>query len=116
MKRFQISRVFVAFFLAMCALGAVPAVADEPPERTLVIQNHRFDPSEVEVPAGVRIKLIIDNRDDTAEEFESHDLRREKVVAGKSKITVWVGPLKPGVYTFVGEFHEDTAFGELIAK
>ena len=66
--------------------------------------------------AGVRVKLVIDNQDASAEEFESRDLRREKLVAGKSRGFVWVGPLPKGEYGFYGEFHQDTAQGKLIAK
>ena len=86
------------------------------PEFTIAIKDHRFDPAEVVVPAGKKVKLVIDNRDATPEEFESHDLKREKVIAGKTKATIWVGPLRPGKYRFFGEFHEATAQGLLIAK
>jgi plastocyanin len=85
-------------------------------EATIVIKNHRFDPAEITLPAGKKLKLVIDNQDATPEEFESHDLRREKVVAGNSKATLWIGPLKPGTYSFVGEYHEVTAKGTLIVK
>jgi len=88
----------------------------ETPELTIAIKNHRFDPTEIRAPAGKKFKLVIDNRDPTPEEFESHDLQREKVVAGNSKATLWVGPLKPGTYSFVGEYHEATAKGTLIVK
>jgi plastocyanin len=116
MTRLGISCVLAGFALAAPLVGARPAVADGEPERTIVIKDHRFDPAVVEVPAGVRVKLVIDNQDPTAEEFESLDLRREKVVSGKSKATLWIGPLPEGEYAFVGEFHEETAKGKLIAK
>jgi plastocyanin domain-containing protein len=116
MKRLGTFCVLAGFALAAPLFGASPAVADEEPERTIVIKDHRFDPAVVEVPAGVRVKLVIDNRDPTAEEFESLDLRREKVVSGNSKATIWVGPLPAGEYAFVGEFNEATAQGKLIAK
>ena len=82
----------------------------------LVLQDHRFQPPELVVPAGQKIKLSIENRDATPEEFESYELNREKVVAGKSTITIFVGPLSPGRYPFFGEFNERTARGALIAK
>lgn len=88
----------------------------ETTELTIVIKNHRFDPAEITLPAGKKLKLVIDNQDATPEEFESHDLRREKMVAGNSKATVWIGPLKPGTYSFFGEYHEATAKGTLIVK
>jgi len=85
-------------------------------EYLLVIKDHRFEPSEVTIPAGTRVKLIVDNQDASVEEFESHDLRLEKIIPGNSKATIWVGPLKQGKYRFVGEFHEDTAQGTLISE
>lgn len=96
--------------------GVQPARADDAPTFTIVIKDHVFDPSEVTVPVGKRVKLIVENRDSAPEEFESLDLRREKVIAGGATATIWVGPLPAGEYVFVGEFHEDTAHGKLIAK
>jgi hypothetical protein len=48
--------------------------------------------------------------------FESHSLNREKVIAPNAKATIFVGPLKPGRYPFVGEFHEKTAKGVIVAE
>ena len=96
-------------------LGATPALAADD-EFKLVIENHKFEPAEITVPAGKKIKLVVENRDATPEEFESHALNREKVIAGKSTATIFIGPLKPGKYTFVGEYNEATAKGVVIAK
>jgi plastocyanin len=85
-------------------------------EYRLTIRDHRFEPSELRVPAGKKIKLIIDNQDGSAEDFESHELKREKVIPAKSTATVFIGPLSPGRYPFVGEFHEKTANGVIIAE
>lgn len=82
----------------------------------IVIHEHRFQPAELTVPSGKKIKLKIENRDATPEEFESHALNREKVIAGKSSATIFIGPLKPGRYPFVGEFNEKTAQGVIIAN
>ncbi len=101
--------------LALPVFAAGSARADEP-ERTIVIKAHKFEPALVEVPAGVRVKLIIHNQDATPEEFESHDLRREKLVTGGGKAIVWVGPLPKGEYAFFGDFHQTTAQGKLVAK
>ena len=86
------------------------------PEFALVIKNHRFDPAEVRVPAGQRVKLIVHNQDSTAEEFESHSLNREKVIPAGSKASIFIGPLKPGRYTFFGEYNEATAKGAVVAE
>ena len=91
------------------------ALAAEP-EMLLVIKGHRFQPAEVKVPAGKRIKLIVHNQDPTPEEFESHSLNREKVIPGGAKATIFIGPLKPGRYTFFGEYNEATAQGAIVAE
>jgi len=100
-----------------CALGLGAGVASaQEAEVQLVIRNHRFEPAEITVPAGKKVKLIIDNQDATAEEFESYELNREKVVPAKAQVAIFVGPLQPGRYPFFGDFHKDTAQGVLIAK
>ena len=101
---------------AVLALGGAAGRAADSQDYVIVIKNHRFDPAELAVPAGECVKLVIDNQDATPEEFESHDLGREKIIAGNRQATIWVGPLPPGEYGFVGEFHEETAQGKLIAK
>ncbi|HXZ52258.1 MAG TPA: cupredoxin domain-containing protein [Burkholderiales bacterium] len=102
--------------LVIGTLGVLREAGAETPEYALVLENHRFVPAELTVPAGKRLKLVIENRDATPEEFDSYDLRREKVIAGSSKGEVWVGPLDPGSYSFMGEYHAETAKGRLIAK
>ena len=101
----------------LLVLALLPILAfGADPEFSLVIRDHRFEPTEVRVPAGKKFKLVIDNQDATPEEFESHVLKREKVIAAKSKGSLFIGPLKPGKYPFVGEFHEKTAKGVIIAE
>ena len=83
---------------------------------TIRIRDHRFEPAEVRVPAGKKIKLLIDNQDATPEEFESHELNREKVIPANSKLPLFIGPLAPGRYPFFGEFHPQTATGVIVAE
>lgn len=83
---------------------------------SLIIKDHRFQPAEISVPSGKKIKLLVENQDATPEEFESHSLNREKIIAGKSKATIFIGPLSPGRYTFEGEFNAKTAQGVIIAQ
>jgi plastocyanin len=82
----------------------------------LIIKDHQFQPTEITIPSGVKIKLVIENQDATPEEFDSHDLNREKVIAGHSTATVFIGPLTPGRYAFTGEFHQATAKGTIVAQ
>ena len=83
---------------------------------TLIIKDHRFQPAELTVPAGKKIKLRVENQDATPEEFESFALNREKVISGNSSATIYIGPLTPGRYPFIGEFHQDTAAGVITAQ
>ncbi len=92
-----------------------PALA-ETPVFEITIKDHKFSPATVEVPAKQKVKLVIKNQDATPEEFESHDLNREKVIAGNSEGVVFVGPLDVGEYKFFGEFNEKTAQGKLVVK
>ncbi len=83
---------------------------------TIVIKDHKFDPAQLNVPAGQKVEVVIDNQDPTPEEFESYELNREKVVAGGKKIIIYLGPLKPGFYKYFGEFHKETAQGTIVAQ
>jgi len=107
------------WWILILALGLTLGVSRahaQDAEARLVIRGHKFEPTELTVPAGKKVRLIVENEDDTAEEFESYELNREKVVPPKSQIIVYVGPLEPGRYPFFGDFHKDTAQGVLIAK
>ena len=95
---------------------AVTAAAAAEPEFALVLRDHRFSPAEITVPAGTRLRLVVDNQDAGPEEFDSHALNREKVVPGRTKATIYIGPLAPGRYEFIGEFNAATAHGAVVAK
>lgn len=111
--------IFAATLLGFAALGAAagPRTADaaEPAVR-LVLKDHHFAPAEVVAPAGVKIRLVVENQDATPEEFESYALNREKIVPPGGTIVMWVGPLKPGRYEFFGEFNAKTARGWLVVR
>ena len=103
--------------LAILAGGLVGASAPAADDGiVLSIRDHRFEPAEVAVPAGRKVKLLVTNRDATPEEFESHALDIEKVIPGGATATITIGPLDAGRYEFVGEFHEDSAKGAIVAK
>jgi heme/copper-type cytochrome/quinol oxidase subunit 2 len=103
------------FPLALVLAMSISAAAQEP-AYTLIIKNHQFQPTEIEIPVGQKIALTVKNNDTTPEEFESTELRREKVVAGGEQITVYIGPLKPGKYEFFGDFNPKTARGHIVVK
>lgn len=80
------------------------------------IKDHLFYPEQVEVPANTKVKLLVINNDATAEEFESYELNREKVIGGGRRAVIFIGPLKPGEYPFFGEFFPKTAQGKVVVK
>jgi len=102
----------LAALLVLCL--ATPAVADDAGV-VIAIKDHKFVPSEVEIPAGKKVKLIVRNQDSTVSEFESVEFHREKVVQPGGEITLFVGPLEPGRYEFFDDFHPDTR-GHLVVK
>jgi hypothetical protein len=101
--------------LVALLLAAGPARAEDPVFR-LTIKNHRFEPAELTIPADTKVRLVIGNTDSTPEEFDSKDLRREKVIPGGQEGTIFIGPLKAGTYSFMGEFNPSTAQGRIVAK
>ncbi len=107
-------KLFVTTLVAASLLSI--NVSANLPEYTIEIKNHRFIPNNIDLDSGKRIKLIVKNLDPTAEEFESHDLKREKIIQGNKKATFLIGPLETGTYKFFGEFHEDTAQGTISVK
>lgn len=97
------------------ALACTDIQAQEPPQFRLDIRSHLFYPSEFDVPAGKRIRLVVVNNDPTPEEFESYEMNREKVIMGGATTSIYIGPLAPGEYPFFGEFNPKTAQGKIIA-
>ncbi len=100
--------------LAALLLHAPSARADDLP--VLLFHNHRFEPSRIEVPANKKFKLLVKNTDNSADEFESTELNREKLVTPGQTVTIFLGPLDPGKYKFFGDFHQDTAQGVMVAR
>ena len=106
-------RIVVAAF---ALLGATAVLAAGEPGFAITRRDHQFTPAEINVPAGVKVKLVVDNQDAGPEEFDSHALNREKVIPGKTKATIFIGPLAPGRYPFIGEFNATTARGEVVVR
>lgn len=105
----------VAVVLAILGVGTVGFAAD-PPEVKLTIENNRFSPEELKVKANAPFVVVVTNKDKTPEEFESKELKIEKVIPPGQTVKVRVRALKPGTYPFVGDFHQATAKGRIIAE
>ncbi len=110
----MIRRLLIAI-LALSLLSGI-AFAAEMPQYTLTIKDHKFQPTQLTVPADTQFKVRVDNQDSTPSEFESSDFNREKIVLPGSQITVFIGPLAKGKYKFFDDFHQDTGQGVLIVQ
>lgn len=106
----------LALVLMLCGLLPQPALADDMPTFTLVMRAGRFLPETIEVPANTKFRLLLKNEGPGAEEFESIELRKEKVLAPGVTSFLIFQPMKPGTYKFFGDFHPDTAQGRFIVK
>jgi hypothetical protein len=106
----------VSVWLGWLLLSIATSACAAPPMVTLEIRNHLFYPAELVVPANTKVKLMVINHDPTPEEFESYELNREKVILGRGRAVIFIGPLAPGEYPFFGEFNMNTALGKVIAQ
>lgn len=104
----------VALALATISAAFSTAAADGPREVRMTANDGVFSPTEITIAAGEKISLVIENIGKEAEEFESAELKREKIVPPGKTIAVSIGPLKAGTYPFFGEFHPKTARGRVI--
>ena len=105
-----------AFAVAAAWLVAFAALAADEPALKLVARDGVFTPAVIEAPAGKRVRLEVSNEGKSAMEFESRDLKQEKVIPPGGKVTLTINAMKPGEYRFFDEFHEKTGQGKIIAK
>jgi plastocyanin len=98
-------------------LLVIAAKADAAAEQVfhLTIVNQAFEPDTLTIPAGQRVKIMVMNKDSIPAEFESNEAHREVVIPGKTELPVYVGPLEPGTYHFLNDFHPQSK-GTLIVK
>lgn len=106
---------FISYAAVSLGLFSQPVLAAVT-EYHLELKDHLFFPSMITIPANQKVKLIIDNQDNTPEEFDSFSLNREKVIFANQKATIFIGPLKPGEYTFFGEYNPNSARGTVVVE
>lgn len=100
--------------IALLMSFSLSVFAEETVQVSLIIRNGKFEPAEIKAPANKKIELVIENKGPGAEEFESIELKREKIIPQGRTVKINLGVLKKGVYPFFGEFHIETAQGKLI--
>jgi plastocyanin len=107
-------KCFVISLLTITPLASAQA-ADAAPY-TITFKGGSFEPKELTIPANTKVKLEIDNQESKTIEFESHDMKAEKIIKSGKKRPVFVGPLKAGEYSFFDEFNEAAGKGKVIVK
>src|SRR5260221_11881135 len=101
----------IAVLAALALTAAGPAAAET--TGTLTLKDHRFKPAQITVPAGEPIHIVLINQDAATEEFDSGDLVVEELVTPNGRTNFTVGPLDPGSFSFMGEYHAKTAQGRI---
>lgn len=85
-------RLLLGNLMGLLLLAAAPSHAQDIPTFTLTMRAGRFVPETIEVPANVKFRLELKNEGPGAEEFESIELREEKVLApGASSALIFLG-------------------------
>jgi plastocyanin len=110
--------VVTALSLALAAglfASVTAAQAEDLPTFKLEMNDGKLNPTRIEVPAGQRIKIEVHNVGKGAAEFESIQLRKEKVLAPGADSFVVIAPLDKGEYKFFDDFHQ-SAQGVIVAK
>jgi plastocyanin len=104
--------------LALTAgLSPVPsASAQDSAELVISVKDHKFDPAELQAPAGKPLVLRVKNLDPSPMEFESNSLRVEKVLTGNGEAVINIRPQQAGRYDFFDDFHASTTKGVLVVK
>ena len=104
----------IAGVLAAVLLVAGAAAAADV-QIALTLEKNQFQPAEVKVKANTPFVLVITNKNPKAAEFESKDLRVEKVVPAGKTVNVRIRALKPGTYAFFDDFNK-AATGRIVAE
>lgn len=106
--------------LAAAALVAAAFVASANAEEALSFRiefkDGQVTPHRLEVPANRRLELELVNVGQSPAEFESLELRKEKVLAPGASSVLVIRGLDPGEYDFFDDFHPDAKPAVLVAK
>ena len=109
------NRLIAGVVVALVSVIGAASAADAPPEIPLTVDKNQFQPTEVKVKANTPFVLVITNKSAKAAEFESKDLRVEKVVPAGKTVNVRIRALKPGTYSFLDDFNKQ-ATGRIVAE
>lgn len=97
-------------------LAATPTHAADEPTFRIEFRDGVITPLRLEVPAKTRFRLELVNHGTSAAEFESLELRKEKVLAPGVETVMVIRTLDPGEYSFFDDFHPGSPPAVLVAK
>jgi len=113
--RRRLTLLIAGLVMGVAAVAGAASAADPRPEVALTIDKDQFQPSEIKVKANTPFTLVVTNKNAKAAEFESKDLRIEKVVPAGKTVNVLIRALKPGTYAFFDDFNK-AASGRIVAE
>lgn len=100
----------------LLACGPAAPRAEEEQVFQIEFKDGVVVPQRLEVPANRQFRLHLINAGETPAEFESNELRKEKVLAPMSSSMLVFRTLDPGEYAFFDDFHPDAPKAVLVAK
>jgi hypothetical protein len=112
MNREALALMFACVTMSLSA----PAVLAQDAPLEIRVENGRFEPRQLTLPAKAPVQLRVTNADPAAVEFESFELHRERVVQPGGTIRVLMPALAPGTYKFFDDFHRDTPEGSIVVE
>src|SRR6478672_5670006 len=95
--------LLITTILALFSCASLVAEAADPMTYEITLKDQKFTPAELKVPAGTAFIIKLNNENDAPAEFESKDMKFEKIVAGRAEIVVKVKALPKGTFKFVDE-------------
>jgi hypothetical protein len=106
---------FAAAAFCVAAFACAARAEDEATFR-IEFNDGKVTPQRLEVPANRRLVLELVNKGQSPAEFESRELRKEKVLAPGAESSLVIRSLDPGEYDFFDDFHPAAAPAVLVAK
>lgn len=118
MRSARILLMALSLALAPCwaSVQAAAQEAAKEPSFRIVFKDGVIEPRRIEAPARTRFRLELVNQGQTPAEFESVELRKEKVIAPGAETVMVIRTLDPGEYSFFDDFHPDAPPAVIVAK
>jgi hypothetical protein len=110
----HLSRLACAAALA-CFLLPSSGLTDEDPVFSLTFRDGAIEPLVTVVPVGTRFKLVLKNEGESPVEFESTELRKEKVLGPGVTTFIVIRRLDAGEHVFFDDFHPSAPNAKLVA-